>query len=150
MPAPTKSQAVRTAQRKAMAFIKSVKAGVQDRKTADYALALASQKYDDAEALARLAIAAKAQQILNRVAAAARAGQLDANALDRAKLREIAGEALTDKSAMSKRAATTAANTPGLSPTSHCASAATAAVRKNPSQSLLSTPRACDRRQHAA
>lgn len=95
----TKSQALQTAERKALAFLKSVKSDVDTRKAADFAKALAATKYDDAEALARLAIAGKAQKILNRVASAAREGRIDANNLDRAKLRDIAGEALKDHQA---------------------------------------------------
>lgn len=93
---PTKSQALRTAERKSLAFLKRVKSGVDERKAADKARILAAEKYDASEYAARLALAGKAQKVLNRVSAALRDGRLDANALDRAKLREVVGEGLAD------------------------------------------------------
>ena len=99
MPAPTKAKAVASAAQTALDFIKRVKVDVGTRKVEDYAAALAAEKYDDAAALARLAIAEKAQKILNRISSAARAGQVDANALDSEKLRSIAGDALKDHQA---------------------------------------------------
>lgn len=93
---PTKSQALRTAERKSLEFLKRVKADVDTRKAADKARILAAAKYDASEYAARLALAGKAQKILNRVSLALRDGRLDANALDRARLREVVGEGLAD------------------------------------------------------
>lgn len=91
-----KRQAERTAARKALEFVQRVKRDVDRRKAAAYAKALAAKKYQEAEALGRLVLAGKAQKVLNRVSAAVREGRLDANALDRVRLRETMGEALTD------------------------------------------------------
>lgn len=93
---PTKSQALRTAERMSLAFLKRVKADVDERKAADWAKKLAATQYDAADSIGRLALAGKAQKILNRVSLALREGRLDANALDREKLRAIAGEGLAD------------------------------------------------------
>lgn len=96
---PTKSQALQTAERKAKEFVGKVKASVDERKVADLAKLRSKRAYDIAERGARLVVASKAQKVLNRVAHAIRNGQLDANALDRKRLREVVGEALTDQRA---------------------------------------------------
>jgi len=94
--ATRKTQAQRTAERKALEFLQRVKKGVDQRKAADRARILAAEKYDGAEYIGRLALAGKAQKVLNRVNLALKAGRLDANDLDRARLREVVGEGLVD------------------------------------------------------
>ncbi len=93
---PTRSQAERTALRKTLEFVKRVKGDVDLRKVRDRAAIVAAEKYDSSEYIGRIALAGKAQKVLNRVSAAIRDGRLDASALDRQRLREIAGEALKD------------------------------------------------------
>lgn len=93
---PTKSQALRTAERKTLEFLRGIKADVSARKALDIARIRSAEKYDGAEYIARLALAGKAQKILNRVSAAVRDGRLDANDLDRKRLKELAGEGLKD------------------------------------------------------
>ena len=94
--ATRKTQAQRTAERKSLEFLQRVKKGVDRAKAADRARILAAEKYDGAEYIARLALAGKAQKILNRVNVALKAGRLDANDLDRERLREVVGEGLVD------------------------------------------------------
>lgn len=93
---PTKSQALRTAERKTLEFLRGIKADVSARKALDIARIRSAEKYDGAEYIARLALAGKAQKILNRVSAAVRDGRVDANNLDRTRLKELAGEGLKD------------------------------------------------------
>lgn len=92
----TRSQAERTAVRKSLEFVGRVKKDVDLRKARDRAKIVAADKYDTSEFVGRLVLAGKAQKVLNRVNAAIREGRLDATALDREKLREIAGEGLKD------------------------------------------------------
>jgi SPP1 gp7 family putative phage head morphogenesis protein len=96
---PSRSQAERTAERYAVEYVKRLKKDVEARKLKDRAAILAKRAYTTAEYVGRLALAGKAQKILNRVAAAMRDGRLDANDLDRKKLKEIAGEALKEQKA---------------------------------------------------
>lgn len=95
MPA-RKSQAAKTAERKAREWLDRVKTDVRDRKVRDRLDILARAAYNDAAYAARLALAGKAQSVLNRVGVALRDGRLSANERDRAKLRTIAGEGLED------------------------------------------------------
>lgn len=92
----TRSQAERTAVRKALTFVQGLKKDVDLRKVRDKAVIVAKDQYEAAEYIGRLAIAGKAQKILNRVSTAIRDDRVDANDLDRKKLKEIAGEALKD------------------------------------------------------
>lgn len=91
-----KSQATRTAERKAREFLRRVKDDVKDRKVLDRLGILADEQYDAAAYIARLRLAGQAQAVLNRVAVALRDGRLNANEKDREKLRAIAGEGLED------------------------------------------------------
>lgn len=93
------ARAQETARRYALGYLKLLKIDINSRKVRDRARIVAAEQYDSAEYIARLALAGKAQKVLDRIAAAARAGQLDANDLDRAKLKGIAGDALSDFSA---------------------------------------------------
>lgn len=93
---PARSQAERTAVRKALEFVQRTKKDVDLRKVRDRAAIIAAEQYDASRYIGRIAVAGKAQKILNRVSAAVRDGRLDANDLDRKRLREIAGEALKD------------------------------------------------------
>lgn len=81
---------------RALDFLKKVKSTVDKRKLRDRLDILARESATIAEYAERLVLASKAQQVLNRVARAMREGRLDADNLDREKLREIAGEALRD------------------------------------------------------
>lgn len=95
MPRMSKA-AIAAAEQKALDFLKTVKTKVDFRKKRDRLAILAEETATTAEYAERIALANKAQKILNRVGAALREGRLDANALDREKLREIAGEAMLD------------------------------------------------------
>lgn len=95
MPAIGK-QALADAVAAAKGFLAKVKASVESRKQKDRLEILAKESYDGAAYAARLALAGKAQKILNRVAVAVREGRLDANALDRDVLRQVVGEAVAD------------------------------------------------------
>lgn len=77
-------------------FLKRVKVDIRDRKVADARKVLASEVYDAAGYAARLALAGKAQRILNRIALAQREGRLSPTDRDIEKVRAIAGEALSD------------------------------------------------------
>lgn len=95
MPRQSKA-AIEAAKEKALAFLKAVKTRVDVRKKRDRLGILAQESHSTAEYAQRIALANKAQKILNRVGAAIRDGRLVANDLDKAKLREIAGQALAD------------------------------------------------------
>lgn len=95
MPRMSKA-AIEAAKQKALDFLATVKTKVDMRKKKDRMAILADEAATTAEYAERIALANKAQKILNRVGAALREGRLDANALDREKLREIAGEAMVD------------------------------------------------------
>lgn len=95
----TREDAIASVVDRASAFLKTVKVNVNTRKRSDWLAKLAAEKYDSSDAIGRLALAGKAQRILNRIGAAVRDGRLDANDLDRKKLREIAGQGLTDQKA---------------------------------------------------
>ena len=96
---PTREQAIAEVKDRALGFLKTVKVNVQDRKRSDWLDKLAAEKYDSSDAIGRLALAGKAQRILNRVSLAVREGRLDANDLDTKKLRDVAGQGLTDQKA---------------------------------------------------
>lgn len=95
MPRQSKA-AIEAAKQAAIDFLKTVKARVDVRKKVDRLDILAQEAHSTAEYAQRIALANKAQKILNRVGSALRDGRLVANDLDKAKLREIAGEALAD------------------------------------------------------
>lgn len=82
-------------QAKARDFLGIVKADVAAAKRDEVASIASAAAYDSAAYITGLATAAKAQRVLNRVRAAIAKGQLDANALDAAKIRDIAGDALS-------------------------------------------------------
>jgi len=84
---------------KARGFLAKVKGAVSDAKQDDIARVAAAAAYDSSEYITSLVAAQKAQRILNRVRAAVADGQLDATALDNAKVRAIAGEALATPAA---------------------------------------------------
>lgn len=95
MPRQSKA-AIEAAKQKALDFLKTVKTKVDVRKKVDRLDILAQESHSTAEYAQRIALANKAQKVLNRVGAAIRDGRLVANELDKAKLREIAGAALAD------------------------------------------------------
>lgn len=97
--ATLKKQALATALRYSKAFLKSLKVDVDDRKLQDRLAILAKEKYELSEYAARIAVANKTQRVLNRISRALRDGQLDANDLDVAKLREIVGQGLSEQKA---------------------------------------------------
>lgn len=82
-------------QEKARGFLGIVKADVAAAKRDEIVSATSAAAYDSAAYITGLVTAAKAQRVLNRVRAAIAKGQLDANALDAAKIRDIAGDALS-------------------------------------------------------
>ncbi|RGE46655.1 hypothetical protein DZC30_02445 [Comamonas testosteroni] len=84
---------------KARGFLGKVKVAVSAAKKEDILNVATAASYDSAEYITSLVAAEKAQRILNRVRAAVAAGQMDANALDVQKLRDIAGEALSTPAA---------------------------------------------------
>lgn len=95
MPRQSKA-AIEAAKQKALDFLKTVKGRVDVRKKTDRLDILAQEAHSTAEYAQRIALASKAQKVLNRVGAALRDGRLVATDLDKAKLKEIAGEALAD------------------------------------------------------
>ncbi|PPE69495.1 minor capsid protein [Caldimonas thermodepolymerans] len=93
------TRAQKTAVAKALEFLRAARVDVRDRKVRDRLGILARQNYDETSYIARLVLANKAAKVLNRIAAAVREGRLEANLGDKEKLRQIAGEALTDAKA---------------------------------------------------
>lgn len=96
MPASKKTQAKQTAERKAQEFLRSVRSEVLTQKERDRLAILAAEQYDAAAYCARIAVGDKARKVLNRVIKANKDGQLFGNQLDRKRLQEIVGEALTN------------------------------------------------------
>lgn len=96
MPLPKAAQ--ERIQQKARDWLGRVKTEVAQDKRDDKLRIASAGAYDAADYITSITAAAKAQRILNRARAAIAAGQLDANALDAAKVRDIAGDAL-DKGA---------------------------------------------------
>lgn len=92
----SKADAIKAATGRAVAYVKGLKTNVADSKLKDIAAIRAKKQYETAEYVGRLAIAGKAQKVLNRVSAAVREGKLDADDLDRQKMKQLLGEALQD------------------------------------------------------
>lgn len=92
---PLSKAAQKRIQEKARDFLGSVKAQVADAKRDEIVSITSAAAYDSAAYITGLTTAAKAQRILNRVRAAVAEGRLDPSALDAAKVREIAGDALS-------------------------------------------------------
>lgn len=90
------TQAQRTAVRKAAEFVKRTKGAISTAKARELAAQGVGKAYDLEDALARLVLAEKAQKVANRVSAAIREGRLDANNMDRTKLRALLSESLAD------------------------------------------------------
>ena len=83
----------------ALDFLKTVKVDANSRKVRDRVAILAGRLGTKADYGSRIAVTEKAQRILNRLSRAVREGRLEADLRDVAKVREIAGEALAERSA---------------------------------------------------
>ncbi|MNU44048.1 Phage Mu protein F like protein [compost metagenome] len=93
------TRAQKTAVAKTLDFLRVARVDVRERRVVDRLEILAKQNYDEVAYIARIGLAAKAAKVLNRIGTAVREGRLEASLGDKEKLREIAGEAMTDAEA---------------------------------------------------
>lgn len=89
-------KAIEDAQVAAKRFLRRAKYAVDTGKKRDLLKTLAADQYDAAAYVTRIALANKAQAVLNRVGVALREGRLNANEMDRDVLRSVVGGALED------------------------------------------------------
>lgn len=86
---------IATAVRKSSEWLAEQRVDVRSRKAVEALAVIAKQQYEVSEYAARIALANKALQILNRVGYAIRAGRFSANELDVKKVRAIIEESLS-------------------------------------------------------